>query len=488
MESYKSIIKSTSVIAFVQIFKIFFVFVQNKVLAIVVGTAGYGVYGLFYTFSTLVSSFSTLGIDQAGVRQVAKNSGTKNFGKILWTFKTLLFISSAIAFAIICIFRNKISFSLFGTTDFSIGVVIVGLAIFFNGISQGYISILNGIQKLKYIALSQIFGVASSAIFAVIFIMLFKIKGIPYFILLASIVVFLFSIYYVYKSNLPRQKPDIIFFKKETKTLLSIGAGLAYSAIIVSISSYLSQIYIRKYFGLEWVGMYNAGNILSNVYLGIILTAMGVDLMPRLAKVVDSDEETNKLVNYQIEFGVLLSTVGIIGVIAFAPQFLTLIYSSKFTPATGIIKWQIMAAALKILSYPLGYILVVRKKTIQYMIVQTSLWGGSYVLLVVLTKIFGVKALGADFFIAFIFYIILMLFYNRKVFKPSPLCKKNLIVSWIFILAVLFINTIINIPIVMRYILNVFIISLNLYWTNKYLKEYMKIDVISTIRKRINLK
>ena len=127
---------------------------------------------------------------------------------------------------------------------------------------------------------------------------------------------------------------------------------MAYSAIIVSISSYLSQIYIRKYFGLEWVGMYNAGNILSNVYLGIILTAMGVDLMPRLAKVVDSDEETNKLVNYQIEFGVLLSTVGIIGVIAFAPQFLTLIYSSKFTPATGIIKWQIMAAALKILSYP----------------------------------------------------------------------------------------------------------------------------------------
>ena len=320
MDSYKSIIKSTGIIAFVQIFKIFFVFVQNKVLAIIVGTAGYGVYGLFYTFSALVSSFSTLGIDQAGVRQVAKNSGNESFGKSLWTLKFLLFFSSFLSFIIILFFRNKISYSLFGNYNYSYGVVIVGLAIFFNGISQGYISILNGIQKLKYIALSQIFGVASSAIFAVIFIMLFKIKGIPYFILLASIVVFLFSIYYVYKSNLPRQKPDIIFFKKETKTLLSIGAGLAYSAIIVSISSYLSQIYIRKYFGLEWVGMYNAGNILSNVYLGIILTAMGVDLMPRLAKVVDSDEETNKLVNYQIEFGVLLSTVGIIGVIAFAPQ------------------------------------------------------------------------------------------------------------------------------------------------------------------------
>ena len=175
-------------------------------------------------------------------------------------------------------------------------------------------------------------------------------------------------------------------------------------------------------------------------------------------------------------------------VIAFAPQFLTLIYSSKFTPATAIIKWQILAAALKILSYPLGYILVVRKKTMQYIIVQTILWGGSYVLLVVLTKIFGVKALGADFFLAFIFYIILMLFFNRKIFKPSPLCKKNLFVSWSFILGVLLVNTLIDMSISVRYILNILIISLNLYWTNKYLKDYMKIDVISTIRKRINLK
>lgn len=485
MDSYKSIIKSTGIIAFVQIFKIFFVFVQNKVLAIIVGTAGYGVYGLFYTFSALVSSFSTLGIDQAGVRQVAKNSGNESFGKSLWTLKFLLFFSSFLSFIIILFFRNKISYSLFGNYNYSYGVIIVGAAIFFNGISQGFISILNGVQKLRYIAYSQIYGVASSAIFASVFIYVFGLKGIPFFILTASLVVFLFSSFYVNKLKLPSSRPDKLFFKEETKTLLSVGAGLAYSAIIVSISSYFSQIYIRKTFGLEWVGMFNASNIVSNVYLGIILTAMGVDLLPRLAKVVDDDIETSKLVNYQMEFGLLLSTVGIVGVIAFAPQFLTLIYSSKFTPATGIIKWHIMAAALKVISYPLGYILIVRKKTIKYIIVQTILWGGSYLLLITLTKIFGVKALGADFFIAFIFYIILMYLFNKKSYKVSGLCVKILLISWSFIIATVLLNSIFILPSISRFILNVIILACVIFWTYHYLKKYLEVDVFSMIKNRI---
>lgn len=266
---------------------------------------------------------------------------------------------------------------------------------------------------------------------------------------------------------------------------MSVGAGLAYSAIIVSISSYFSQIYIRKTFGLDWVGMFNASNIVSNVYLGIILTAMGVDLMPRLAKVVDDDIETSKLVNYQMEFGLLLSTVGIVGVIAFAPQFLTLIYSSKFTPATGIIKWHIMAAALKVISYPLGYILIVRKKTIKYIIVQTILWGGSYLLLITLSKFFGVKALGADFFIAFLFYIIVMYLFNKKSYKVSGLCIKILLISWCFIIVTVLMNTIFILPSIPRFILNVIILACVIFWTYHYLKKYLEVDIFSMIKNRI---
>lgn len=485
MSSYKSIIKSTGVIAFVQIFKILFVFIQNKVLALIVGTYGYGVYGLYYTFSTMISSFSTLGVDQAGVRQIAKNNTKSDFSKSLWTLKCLLFFLSLLTFIIIFFLRNNISYSLFGSKQYATGVTIVGLAIFFNGLSQGYISILNGVQKLKFIAFSQIFGIASSSLFAFIFIYYYQLRGIPYFILLASVILFFFSFFYVNKLKLAVHRPNFLFFKTETKTLLSIGSGLAYSAVIVSISSYFSQIYIRKSFGLEWVGMYNASNIISNVYLGIILTAMGVDLMPRLAKVVNDDIETSNLINFQIEFGLILSTTGIVTVIAFAPQFLSFVYSSKFIPASGIIKWQIMAAALKILSYPLGYILIVRKKTIKYIIVQTVLWGGSYIFLLILANFFGVKALGADFFLAFIIYIILMYFFTKQNYKVSKSCKSIFLVSWVFIILAVLLNTIFPISSNIKFFLNFILLVFSLIWSNNCFKKYLKIDLILILRNKL---
>lgn len=481
MESQKSIIKSTSVIASVQILKILFVFIQNKALAIIIGTAGYGIYGLFYTFSTMISSFATVGVDQASVRQVAKNKNELVFGKTLWSIYFLLFSTSIFFFSIITFFRNRISVSLFGSESYSQQIIVIAVAILFNGLSQGFISILNGLQKIKYIALSQIFGVLTSTICSIIFIYYYKIEGIPYFILFASIVVFLFSFFYVKKIKLPLERPSFVFLKKESTTILSIGAGLAYSAVIVSVFSYLSQIYIRENFGLEWVGMFNASNIISNVYLGIILTAMGVDLLPRLVQTINDKSETSKLIDFQIGFGLIFSTIGIIIILAFSNEFISLIYSDKFTGAKSIIKWHVMSAGLKILSYPLGYILIVKRQTVKYIIVQTTLWGGSYLLMVYLTKIYGTNALGADFFTAFIVYLVIMYLFTKKNYKISKSCVFIIIVSWVLI----FVAAISNAVFVysrMLLVINILLILITLLWSNYALRKYLDLNIIDLLR------
>lgn len=485
MESYKSIIKSTSIIAFVQIIKIFFVFLQNKILAIVVGTAGYGIFSLYYTFSSLVSSFSTFGIDQSGVRQVARNSEKQSLGKTLWTIRVLLFSFSFLSFFIILIFSKYISHSLFGNYNYRIGVIIIGAAIFFNGLSQGYLSILNGLRRLKWLAYSQIFGIVSSASCALLLIFFYGVDGIPFFILIGALVLFLFSFFYTYQLKLTYERPDKVFFRTESRTLLSLGAGLAYSAVIVALSTYLTQVFIRKSFGLEWVGMYNASNIISNVYLGMLIAPMGVDLMPRLAKVIDNDFEVSNLINYQLEFTLLLSTIGVVAVIVFAPQLLMIIYSSKFIPATSIMKWHVLGASLSLLSYPLGYILIVKKQTLKYVIVQTVLWAGSYILLIVLSHFFGVQALGLNVFMAFIFYVFLMYVFNKKTLIISSLCKKIFLISWFFILSALLVNIVFNIPFYLKNTLNIFILSLTVFWTYTFLKRHLKVDIFALIKNKI---
>ena len=95
MSSYISIIKSTGLIGFIQIFKIFFGIAQSKILAIIVGPNGFGIWSLYHTFVIMVSSFSTLGIDQAGVRQIAKNIDKENeISKTLWVYRFLIYFFS----------------------------------------------------------------------------------------------------------------------------------------------------------------------------------------------------------------------------------------------------------------------------------------------------------------------------------------------------------------------------------------------------------
>ena len=62
MASYKDVMKSGGIIAFVQVFQLFFAFLRNKVIAIVLGASGFGYWGLYQTVGEMVYSVCTLGI------------------------------------------------------------------------------------------------------------------------------------------------------------------------------------------------------------------------------------------------------------------------------------------------------------------------------------------------------------------------------------------------------------------------------------------
>ena len=481
MSSYASIIRSTGLVGFVQVFKIFFGIAQSKILAIIVGPSGFGIWSLYHTFAMMVSSFSTLGIDQAGVRQIAKNIDNENdISKTLWVFRTLICFFSTLCLVLIILLRKYLSIFLFGNDEYAFGIIVVGVAIFFNTIQQSNISILNGYRHLRKLAYCQIIGAACGAFFSILFVSLFKEKGIALFILISSFIASIISSIYVKKLNFKINRPSLNDFKKESNVLLSIGLGIAYSAIIVAIFTSLTQVYIRERFGLSWVGMYNSSNTICGVYIGVVLSAMGVDLMPRLSKIAEDNEGVNKMVNEQMELGVLFSSIGVICVIFFAPIVLKILYSNDFLPATDIIRWHILSTSLRVLSFPLGYVLIVKKKIIKYIIVQTILWGGAYFMLILLTSFWGTKALGINYFITYIIYIYILYLFNNEIFKPSILLKRIILINSLFILVSWGINYFI-LNHTLKSAFGCIILLFDIYWVVIYLKKHMSIDILSKL-------
>ncbi|WP_195594475.1 oligosaccharide flippase family protein [Phocaeicola dorei] len=485
MASYSSIIKSTGLVGLAQVFKLFFGLLQSKILAVLVGTAGFGVWSLFNTFVQTVSSFSTLGIDQAGIRQVSKNSeNTKLLGESIYVFRTLLLFLSMATVLLICIFRKEVSLNLLGNEKYSWSIVIVSLAIFLNGLSQGCMSVLNGLRKLKEMVKSQIAGYSVGMIGSVIFVLAWDTEGISWFIFASSLSVFILSYYYFRKQKLAIAKVSFRRFYSESKVLFPIGIAIAYSALIVAVSTYMSQVYIRQKFGLEWVGIYNASNTISSVYINVFLSAMGVDLMPRLAKLINQEKAMGRLICDQMELGVLASTIGIIAVLLFAPLIIQILYTSEFLPATNVMRWHILSVSLKVLSYPMSYAVIVRQKTWQYIAIQTLLWGGSYVLLILFTRLWGTSALGANFLFAFVIYIIFLFILNRRLLIISPLLKKLLAISWGMIIALMVLNEFF--PPVVFHVLGGVLLIADIAWIFYVCRNYMGIDIVALIKQRLH--
>ena len=157
--TYKSILKSSGLIAYIQIFQMALGLVRNKVVALVLGASGFGIWGLFNTFMEMVTTFSTLGIDQSGVRDIAKKSeDSLTVAKCIYVFRIMILVMSSILCICVIICSEKISLFLFNTDKYRWGVVALSFVLIFKGISRGNISILNGLRHLKELAISQIYG------------------------------------------------------------------------------------------------------------------------------------------------------------------------------------------------------------------------------------------------------------------------------------------------------------------------------------------
>jgi PST family polysaccharide transporter len=69
------------------------------------------------------------------------------------------------------------------------------------------------------------------------------------------------------------------------------------------------------------------------------------------------------LVNEQAEVSLLLAAPGIVATYSLAPVVILLFYSSAFTPAVEVLRWQILGVLGQVITWPMGFILVAKNRS-----------------------------------------------------------------------------------------------------------------------------
>lgn len=406
----KNIIKNSSIIAVAQVIQIIFGVMRTKIIALILGPTGVGISGLYQSAIQLISSFSGLGLSQSIVKSVAESSNNDidKQKDVINTSLVLVSIIALLGVIFTLVFSKIISLYTFGNEDYSTGISILSVCVFANLFYAHFIGIIQGLRKLKQIALISVFSSILGFFLVAPIYYYFGIKGIVPAIILISISNFIISFLYA-KPNISFLFPKLRVFKSESLALMKLGIALALSGFFLTASGYFIRIFVVAFLGMEGVGYLNAATTITTVYLSLIFTAMSTDFYPRLSQINNNNKAVNDMVNEQILIGLLIAGPIIIVFISFSANIIKILYSGKFLGATELFRWLLQGTLLKVFYWPVGFILLAKGYSKIFILTELTWNTCYYFLTILLWKHFSLTSVGLSYLISYLVLTVILL-------------------------------------------------------------------------------
>lgn len=356
--SYRSILKGTSILGGVQIFQILVNLVRGKFVAMFLGPDGMGVASLFTSSSNTISGVASLGLNLAFVKEVAaaKDNGER-LATVMRVATTLLRMTAMLG-ALVCVLLSPwLSRWSFGSEQYAWQYMLLAVGVYLNVAAQGKTAMLQGLHKIKILAYTSLVGAVTGLVAGVPLYYFFGTKGIvPAMIILSA------STFACYCYGLRKSAPDtkVRFRWSEHRPIVArmilMGLILLASSIINTLCTYGINIFVRAFGDLSDVGLFNAANSLTTQYAGVVFAAMAMDYFPRLSSAASDNARMQTVINRQMEIVALIATPMALLLIATTPLIIRILLTSEFLCTGGLMRWLGVSVLLKALAYPLGYI------------------------------------------------------------------------------------------------------------------------------------
>ena len=416
--SYRSILKSTSLIGGASVLNILIGMVRTKFVAILLGPTGVGLFGMYGQITGLVGSATGLGIGSSGVRQVAEAVGTEDNERIARTIITLrraVWLTGSLGMLVMIVLCVPISLITFGNHDYALPIAILGVTLLFGAIASGQGCILNGTRRIGDLAKISVIGALTGTLISLPCFYFWGQGGIVPSLIFSSMASLTTS--WLFARRVP-VKTIVLTLRDsydETRRLLSLGVSFMSAGLVTVLTGYLIRIILLRQFGLSDIGIYQAAFNLSGILVGFVLGAMGIDYYPRLTAVASDNVSVHSMVNEQSQISILLSLPGLAAMMVFAPLIIQLFYAASFATAVPILRWCIMGILGRVFSWPLGFVILAKGRGKLFLV--TEVIGSVFHLVGVFAfiRLWGLKGAGIAFMGLNVFFMALMLLVMRRV-------------------------------------------------------------------------
>lgn len=434
MTSYRDVFRSSAIIGGSSAINVIVSIVKVKILALLLGPAGIGLMGLYLNIMTVAATLAGCGIGSSGVRQVAAAADDAETLSIvrraLWSGSLMLGISGM---ALLWVLREPVAQWVFGERIHTAEVGWLGVGVLLTLIAGSQTALLQGLRRIGDLAKVSLLSAFVAAVAGILAVYFFGEEGVLWFVLTAPGVNFAVASYYASRLPRPLDASDHEAIRQQWRALLKLGIPLMSAGLVTLITQLIVRSVVLRELGLEASGYFQAAWMISMTYVGFLLNAMVMDYYPRLTRAISDHKEAGKLVNEQAEMALLLGGPVLIVMLTLAPWVIQLLYSQGFGPAAELLRWQAMGDILRLASVPMVFIFLATGHGGIAVGIQ-CVWAATYLGALALgIRDVGLVMAGAGFFVAYLFYFVVVFLVANKVTGLKLTRRNRFAILWLLL-------------------------------------------------------
>lgn len=415
--SHRQILRTSAITGTAAILTNVIGIVRLKAVALILGPVGVGLMGLFTNLIAVAASVAGLGLNASGVREVANAEAGGDRKRLAATIAALAACTAllaALATAVVWLLRDPVAQWLKLGPGGPRDIGWLSLAAGLNVLAALPLILLNGFREIRALATAQVAAAVLGTIAGLAILAAWGPKGLIAYVI-AGPAAGVAAGYVMWRKLGLRQVPtaDRGLVTDQARHMIRLGFAFMLSGLALSLAVLLVRTTIKNAIGEVPLGLFAAAWTISSTYVGVVLQAMTADFYPRLSAIINDKVHASRIVSEQVETAMLLATPILLLTLGFAPLVLHLAYSSEFTGAADLLRWQILGDVFKIMAWPLAIALLAARRSWAYWSIETAtaLLFATFVWVAI--ERIGLEAAGVGYVAMYAFYFIVQLTMSR---------------------------------------------------------------------------
>lgn len=398
------VLKIMGLFSGVQVLTILCSIVRTKLVAIWLGPAGIGLFGLYNSALDTISSITQMGTGTGVIRDLAMSPrhALPKLIVVVRRWSLWLGLAGALLTLLLSPLLSRVTF---GDENHITGFVLLSVAVLLLTLSNTEGAVFQGLKHYSRLAKASVGGAVGGLAVSVPMYYFWGIDSIVPSLIAYAVATWICRGLYREKV----ERPDHRIGFRET---LVTGKGFALLGLYMTITlfaanavSYIFMSYLNRVAGTEEAGLYQAGFTLVNRYVGLVLAAVGMEYLPRLSEVSKSPRRIELFLTHEIIL-IMMVMFPVVTIFVVADELLVrLLYDTTFLMMLPFITWAVIGTVFRAWSWCLAYVILAKSDGAVYLVTELLSALVAIGLNILFYEHWGIAGLGYAYILWYIFYM-----------------------------------------------------------------------------------